>query len=114
MAPRSSFEGLTLREMHFREKFGVAALAIWRGGEPIERNIGDIPLSMGDVLLVQGSWRRIRLLRRDPVLIVLLGDEEVPRRKRKAPWAIAILLVMIAVVLAGVAPISVAALAAAL
>jgi di/tricarboxylate transporter len=114
LAPRSPFEGLTLREMHFREKFGVAVLAIWRGGEPIERHLADIPLNMGDVLLVQGSWRRIRLLRRDPGLIVLFGEEEVPRRTRKAPWAIAILLVMIAVVVAGVAPISVAALSAAL
>jgi di/tricarboxylate transporter len=114
LAPRSPFEGLTLRELHLREKFGVAVLAIWRGGEPIERNIGDIPLSMGDVLLVQAPWRRIRLLRRDPGLIVLLGDDEVPRRTRKAPWAIAILLAMVAVTVAGVVPISVAALGAAL
>jgi di/tricarboxylate transporter len=114
LAPRSQFEGLSLREIHLREKFGVSVLAIWRGGEPLERNIGDIALGMGDVLLVQGAWSRIRLLRRDPGLIVLLGDEEVPRRTRKAPWAVAILLGMIAVVVAGVVPISVAALTAAL
>ena len=114
LAPRSQFEGLSLREIHLREKYGVSVLAIWRGGEPLERNIGDIALSMGDVLLVQGAWSRVRLLRRDPGLIVLLGDEEVPRRTRKAPWAVAILLGMIAVVVAGVVPISVAALTAAL
>jgi di/tricarboxylate transporter len=114
LAPRSRFEGQSLREVHFREKYGVTVLALWRGREPIERNLGDVPLRVGDVLLVQGSWRRIRLLRRDPELIVLLGENEVPRRTRKAPFAMAILFSMIAVVIAGIAPISVAALGAAL
>jgi di/tricarboxylate transporter len=113
LAPRSSFEGRTLKEVGFREKYGLTVLALWRGGEAIERHIADEPLRMGDVLLVQGSWGRFRLLRSEPDLIVLLGDEAVPRRTKKAPWAVAILLGMVAVVLAGV-PISVAALAAAL
>jgi di/tricarboxylate transporter len=113
LAPRSHFEGQSLREIHFREKYGVTALALWRGREPIERNLGDIPLRMGDVLLVQGSWRRVRLLRRDPELIVLVDENGVPRRTRKAPWAIAILVGMIAVVIANLVPISVAALGAA-
>jgi di/tricarboxylate transporter len=113
LAPRSSFEGRTLREVGFREKYGLTVLALWRGGEAIERHIADEQLRMGDVLLVQGSWRRFQLLRREAGLIVLLGDEAVPRRIEKAPWAVAILLGMIAVVLAGV-PISVAALTAAL
>lgn len=113
LAPRSSFEGRSLREVDFREKFGVTVLALWRGGEPIERDISGEPLKMGDVLLVQGSWGRIRLLMREPGLIVLFGDEAVARRTRKAPWAIGILLGMIGVVVAGLAPISVAALAAA-
>ncbi len=114
LAPRSSFEGHTLRELDFREKFGLTVLALWRGAKPIERDIPDEPLRMGDALLVQGAWRQIRLLQREPGLIVLLGDEAVPRRTRKAPSAVAILLAMIVLVVAGVAPISVAALGAAL
>lgn len=114
LAPRSSFEGRSLREVDFREKYGVTVLALWRGGEPIEREIAAEPLRMGDVLLVQGSWSRIGLLRREAALIVLFGDESVPRRTRKAPYAMAILLGMIAAVVLGVAPISVAALSAAL
>ncbi len=113
LAPRSSFEGHSLREVDFREKFGVTVLALWRGGQPIERDIAGEPLHMGDVLLVQGSWARISVLRREPSLIVLFGDDTVPRRRHKAPWAIAIFLGMIALVVSGVAPISVAALSAA-
>jgi di/tricarboxylate transporter len=114
LAPRSSFEGRSLRDVDFREKYGLTVLALWRGGEPIERDIAGEPLRMGDVLLVEGSWVRIRVLMREPALIVLVGDEAVARRTRKAPFAIAILLGMIAAVVAGLAPISVAALAAAL
>jgi di/tricarboxylate transporter len=114
LAPRSPFEGRSLRDVDFREKYGVTVLALWRGGEPIERDIADEPLRMGDVLLVEGSWARIGVLRREPALIVLVGDQVVARRTRKAPLAITILLGMIAVVVAGLASISVAALAAAL
>lgn len=114
LAPRSSFERHTLRELDFREKFGLTVLALWRGSEPIERDIADQPLRIGDALLLQGTWRQVRLLQREPGLIVLLGDEAVPRRTTKAPWAMVALLGMIALVLGGIAPISVAALGAAL
>jgi di/tricarboxylate transporter len=114
LAPRSPFEGRSLRDVDFREKYGVTVLALWRGGEPVERDIADEPLRMGDVLLVEGSWGHIRVLMREPALIVLVGDEAVARRTRKAPIAVAILLGMIVVVVAGLAPISVAALTAAL
>ena len=114
LAPRSTFEGRSLREVDFREKYGVTVLALWRGGESVERDIAGEPLRMGDAMLVQGSWARIRLLRREPGLIVLFGEETVPRTIRKAPWAIAILLGMVAAVVSGVVPISVAALSAAL
>jgi di/tricarboxylate transporter len=114
LAPRSSFEGHSLREMDFREKYGVTVLALWRGGQPIEREIATEPLRMGDVMLVQGSWSRIALLRREPALIVLFGEEALPRRTRKAPIALAILLGMIAAIMSGLAPVAVAALGAAL
>jgi di/tricarboxylate transporter len=114
LAPRSSFEGHSLREVDFREKYGVTVLALWRGGQPIEREIATELLRMGDVMLVQGSWSRIALLRREPALIVLFGEEALPRRTRKAPFALVILLGMIVAVVSGLAPISVAALAAAL
>ena len=114
LTPRSPLAGKTLREMDFRERFELTVLALWRGGEPVERYISDEPLRLGDAFLVQGPWRKIRLLRDQPGLLVISEDEDIPRRSRKAPWAIAILLAMLATVVVGLLPLAVAALGAAI
>jgi di/tricarboxylate transporter len=114
LTPRSPLEGKTLRELHFREKYGATVLAFWRGGEPVERYISEEPLRLGDALLAIGPWRKLRLLRDEPGLLPLSDYENVPRRRSKAPWAVAILLAMAAVTAAGILPISIASLAGAL
>jgi len=113
LAPRSSLVGQTLRQLNFRERYGLTVIALWRGGDAIERNISDEPLRRGDAFLVQGTWRRIRLLREQPGLLLLSEYEEIPRRTRKAPWAIAILLAMVITVIAKILPLEIASLAAA-
>jgi di/tricarboxylate transporter len=113
LTPRSSLVGKTLRELDFRDRFGLTVLALWRGGEPVERYIGDEPLHLGDAFLVQGPWRRIRHLHQEPGLLVVSEDENIPRRTRNAPWAVAVLLGMIAAVATNLLPLPVAALLAA-
>ena len=113
LPPRSSLAGKTLRELQFRQRFGLTVLALWRSGEPVERNIGEEPLHVGDAFLVQGPWRRIRLLHDQSGLLVISEDEKIPRRTDRAPLAIAILLVMLASVVARMLPLPVAALGAA-
>jgi di/tricarboxylate transporter len=88
-------------------------VALWRGGSAIEREISDEPLRQGDAFLVQGTWRKIRLLREQPGLLLLSEYEDIPRRTRKAPWAVAILLAMVITVIAKILPLEIASLAAA-
>ena len=114
LTPHSPLTGKSLRELDFRERFGLTVLALWRGGEPMERYISDEPLHLGDAFLVQGPWRKIRLLRDQPGLLVISEHEDIPRHIRKAPWAIAILMAMLATVVAGLLPLAVAALGAAI
>ena len=114
LTPRSALAGQTLRELNFRERFGLTVLALWRGGEAIERYISDEPLRQGDAFLVQGPWRKIRLLRDQPGLLVISEDEDIPRRTRKAPWAVAILVGMVVIVVAKLLPLPVAAMGAAI
>jgi len=113
IAPRSSFVGRTLRELGFRERFGLTAVALWRGGRSIEFKIADESLRPGDALLVQGPWSKIRLLREQRGLILLSEYEDVPHRTSKAPWAILILVLMVFTVVCGLLPLEIATLSAA-
>lgn len=114
LTPRSLLNGQTLRELDFRERFGLTVLALWRGGEPVERRISREPLRRGDAFLVQGPWRKIRLLHDQPGLMVISEDKDIPRRTRKALWAVIILVGMITTVITRLLSIQVAAMGAAL
>jgi len=113
IGPRSKIAGRTLKALDFRERYGLQVLAVWRHGEPVHRGLADIVLGFGDALLIQGSEVKIKLLAPDPDFLVLtLGLQEV-RRTKKAPFALAGLGLMIALVVAGLFPIQVAAFTAA-
>ena len=113
VAPRSAAVGRSLRELAFRKKYGLRALAIWRGGDPIRSGLPDIPLRLGDGLLLHGRRDKIALLQADPDFVVLSEGDTGPRRPGRAPFAIAALLLMVGLVVAGVFPIQVAAFFAA-
>lgn len=76
LAPRSRLIGQTLRDAHFREKYGMTVLAIWRTGRPIRTGLTDTPLQFGDALLLQGPRERLRVLHAEPDLILLMNGEE--------------------------------------
>lgn len=111
--PRSTAIGETLRSLKLRNEFSLSALAIWRRDEIIDADIADVPLQLGDALLVSGAGRDIRRLGRDPRFIALfegVQDEDV----RRAPLAIGLLLLALIPPLVGVLPLAVSALGAAL
>lgn len=91
--PRSPLIGLSLREYQFRDRYGLQVLALYRHGETIRQKIGQIPLRVGDVLLIQGhrtSTPLISTLEEENVFQVLgTVEEELPLVKR-APLAVAI------------------------
>lgn len=84
LAPRSKLIGRTLRDAHFRMKYGMNVLAIWRAGRPIRTGLTELPLQFGDVLLLQGQRERLRILRAERDFIVLANGQEktsVPSNK---------------------------------
>ena len=91
--PRSPLIGLSLREYQFRDRYGLQVLALYRHGETIRQKIGQIPLRVGDVLLIQGhrtSTPLMSTLEEENVFQVLgTVEEELPLVKR-APLAVAI------------------------
>jgi di/tricarboxylate transporter len=102
LSPRSPLIGQTLKESHFREKFGMTVLAVWNGERVIRTGLTDLKLAFGDALLLQGPSERLSMLRLTPDLIVLSTEEGVPKKiSNKAPLALGIFALTIAVAMFG-------------
>jgi di/tricarboxylate transporter len=109
LSPHSTLAGRNLRELHFREKYGLSVLAIWRGGRPYRSRLRDMSLRFGDALLLYGSRRKIQVLGKEPDFLVLSEEaQEIPRLKR-APLAVIIMGLVLTTVVFGWLPISIAA-----
>ena len=92
IGPESTMTGKSLKELQFRQRFGVIILAVHRRGKSLQERFEDEKLAFGDTLLVQGPTDKIYGLfqRRD---FINLSEPEVnTHRKSKAPIAIAALL----------------------
>jgi di/tricarboxylate transporter len=114
LAPNAEVAGKSLKELDFRNKFGLTVMALRHQGESIVTRLADVPLSVGDAMLVQGSENRIELLRRDDDYLVLDTPPLQTRRLRKAPVTVAILLGVLLVVTLGWLPVAAAMLIGAL
>lgn len=112
LAPRSTLSGKTLREIGFREKYGVTVLAIWREGRPRRTGLADLPVQLGDALLVQGHRNQIRMLNREPDFLVLEPSEATGPHTARARWALLAMAAMMITSTAGL-PIAIATLLAA-
>lgn len=113
VAPRSSLAGKTLRELSFRERYGLQVLGIWREGKLVRTRLARLPIRFGDGLLLHGDRPSLKRLASDPDFVVLSDVGVVQRRTRRAPFALGGLLVMIGFVVTGFQPIQVAAFTAA-
>ncbi len=71
VAPRSSVIDKSLFEIGFRNKYGMTAVALWRGGRSYRTDVGKFNLQEGDALLMVGQAKHIRALQRDRDFIVL-------------------------------------------
>ncbi|MDH4109323.1 MAG: SLC13 family permease [Gammaproteobacteria bacterium] len=107
--PRSSLAGKTVGELNFRERYGIELAAIWREGAPLGTELADERLKVGDALLMIGPRDRLELIGKDPDFLVLTALGQEPPDTRRAPLAAAIMLCVVAAVMLGYAPISIAA-----
>ncbi len=105
LAPRSGLAGKSLRDLRFRDNFGLGILAIWRAGRAYRTNLRDFRLEFGDALLLFGPLERLHALGGNSDLIVLSGTIREPRRSGKARLAILVMAATLAPVLFGLVPI---------
>ena len=87
VAPRSTVAGKTLNQLKLQDRFRVTPLAIYRHGETYRAEIGDLVLYVGDAILIQGSWRRLKLLQEERRLLFTTPIDVELMRPEKALWA---------------------------
>ncbi|MXW66167.1 MAG: SLC13 family permease [Gemmatimonadales bacterium] len=116
LAPSSDLVGKTLREILFRESYGLNLLSIFRGGRSFHSNIriSRTALEFGDALLVYGNRKKIALLARDPRFLVLHGQLHEVFRVHKAWVGSAIMVGFILASSLNLLPVYIAALLGAL
>lgn len=114
LSPQSGLVGKSIQELNFRRRYGLQVLAIWRKGNAITDHLRKVKFEFGDALLLSGPRERIEELTSDPDFLVLTrtaGEVSKVRSKSKATIAAAVMLGVVGLVLFGILPIAVAAIA---
>ena len=103
IGPDSTLAGKSLKELNFRQRFGVIIVAVHRRGRNLRERFEDVKLAFGDTLLVQGPARRMQQLFELKDFVNLSEPKEIAIRSKKAPFAIsAILAFMVVGLLSGI------------
>ena len=111
LSPKSQFHNKSLLQIDFRSRFGLSVLAMRHEGDTLFSRLADVPLKFGDSLLIEGSFKRLRALRRHPDFLMLDTYPPLePRRTHKAPLTVAILLGGLVMITTGWLPVPVALL----
>jgi len=103
----------TLTATRFAQRTGLLPLALHRvrssDNEEVTSHIGLVPLRAGDIILVQGTPKKLEDLKRSGNALVLDGTTDLPRTHR-ADRAFLIMALVVATAALGFLPISVSAL----
>lgn len=89
VSPRSSLIGKTIREIGFREAFGLNPLAIHQSGKTYYRQLADRPLQAGDAILLHSTWQQLHALQDlHQNLIIITPFEKEFHKPEKSGWAL--------------------------
>ena len=100
VAPRSPMDGRTLDQINLQDRYQVTPLAIYRRGETYRAHVGDLSLTVGDAILIHGTWKRLQLLQSEGSLLFTTPVDVELMRPEKAAFAglwLAVALIMILV-----------------
>jgi len=92
IGPDSTLAGKSLKQLNFRQRFGVLIVAVHRRGKNLRERFEDVKLAFGDTLLVQGPARRMQQLFELKDFVNLSEPQQQNTRPRKAWLAILALL----------------------
>jgi di/tricarboxylate transporter len=108
--PRSPVVGRSLRQLNFRNRYGLPVLGIQRHGAPFHEAMRDAVLAPGDILLVSGTPTELRRLHQTGDL-ALLGTVALPaKRLRKLKYSVSIIVGVVLLAAFDITPILVSAM----
>jgi di/tricarboxylate transporter len=104
----SKLVGQTVLEARMRREYGLTVIGLRRGQEVHAHGLLEEKLQLGDTLLLVGFWADIRKLQSEGADLVVLNmpadlDEVLPAAS-KAPHALAVLALVVALMVSGVIP----------
>ena len=114
IAPRSTAIGKTLSELKLNRDAGLLAMALWRDGESFHTDVRKMPLQVGDAILVVGQSADIQKLSRNSNFILPAGEYSAQTiASGKAPYALGITAIALALAIFNIIPLAIAMLAGA-
>ena len=94
LLPRSPLIGRSLRNLEFKERYGLQVLAIHRAGR-LPKTMSSARLRLGDVLLLQGTADNVAALERGNLFNIFGGVDAARYNVSRAPLAVAIFVLAI-------------------
>ena len=97
IAPRSSLIGKTIKDIRFRQTFGLNPLAVHQSGRIYYRGLADLPLKAGDTVLVHGSWEQFHALQElhQNFIVISPFEEEFHKPESAKKASVCFLLALI-------------------
>jgi di/tricarboxylate transporter len=109
VAPGSTLDGRSLRQVRFRSRYDLTALAIRHRGAVMREHLEEMKLRGGDVLLFEVERHHLDQLRENRAF-VLISEVELPVfRKDKTVAAAAVIAFVVGTAATGILPILVSA-----
>ncbi len=112
--PNSKLIGKTMRELHFRKKFQVNPIALYKNNKILRANISRMKLRAGDAILLLGPWEKFHILKERGVLLFTEDLKGEIMRTEKAPYAVACLILALVLALGFHVQLSIALLSGAI
>lgn len=96
ISPHSHCINQTVRDSHFRERYGAAVLAVARNGERVPGNLGTTKLKPGDTLLLEArpAFVSRQKYNKDFLLVSDLGTEPPRHQRAYLSWMILVAIVL--------------------
>jgi len=96
VGPRSEFAGRTVADIDFHRTLGVVVVGLWRKQSYIVKELSNVRLEEGDVMVLAGSPHRLADLRQHHGVLMMVPFAARQRWRHRAPLAIAIMLAVVA------------------